>query len=129
MNYLKKEINKLLPYSLFFGAIGGVLLILVNNVLTPNVLLISLVYAAGVGIGVYLLNNMRYRKDTTSSILYGYMVFLVMTLISFVDTIMNASHSFKNPMFEKFWVFALICVGVLVVSAGVSILANRRPVS
>jgi len=129
MNYLKKEMNKLLPFSLLFGAIGGVLLILVNNLMIPNIIAISAVYAAGVGGAVYLLNNMRYRKDTTSSILYGYMVFLVMTVISLVDTLMNANGSMHNPLFEKVWFFAVICIGVLVVAGGVSILTNRRTLS
>jgi drug/metabolite transporter (DMT)-like permease len=129
MNYLKKEMNKLLPFSLLFGAIGGVLLILVNNLMTPSILAISLVYTAGVGGSVYLLNNMRYRKDTPSSILYGYMVFLVMTLISLVDTLMSTNRSMHNPLFESVLFFALVCVGVLVVAGGVSILTNRRTLS
>lgn len=129
MNYLKKELNKLLPFSLLFGAIGGVLLILVNNLMTPSVLTLSVVYVITIGLSVFLLNSMRYRRDTTSSILYGYMIFAIMTLISFIDTLMNTGNNFYNPMFEKFWVFVAISVGVLFLSGIVSLFSTKRTLS
>jgi len=129
MDYLKKELNKLLPMALLYGAVGGVLLILVSNALAANVVSLAIIYALVVGGGVYLLNKKRYRKDTMSSVLYGYLIYTIMTLISFVDTLMNASHNFYNPIFEKFWAFMIIFVGVLLVSIGSAALIRKDSVS
>lgn len=125
MDYLKKELNKLLPMALLYGALGGVLLILISNVLSTNVVSFALTYAVVVGGGVYLLNKKRFRKDTISSVLYGYLIYAVMTAISFIDTVLNASQHFYNPLFEHFWTFLTIFVGVLLVSIIIAALFKR----
>ncbi|MCG8573868.1 MAG: hypothetical protein MI810_03195 [Flavobacteriales bacterium] len=129
MNYLKKEFNRLFPFSLVIGVIGGVLLILVNNLLSSKVLPILAVYALTIGCGVYLLNRMRYRKDTKSSVLYGYLLYAIMTVISFLDTLMNTNHFFHNPLFEQLWIFALIFFGVSIVSLLVTALFKGKILS
>jgi hypothetical protein len=126
MSYMKREFTKLLPFALLFGALGGILLILANNLLTPSLTVVSLTYVIGIGSGVYILNNMRFRKDTVSSVLYGYMVYSVMTLISFVDMTMNANSAIKHPMFENLWAFFGISAGVLLLSGLVSMLTGRK---
>jgi hypothetical protein len=125
MDYLKKELNKLMPLALLYGAAGGVLLILISNLLTANVVSMAIAYALFVGGGVYLLNKKRYRKDTISSVLYGYLIFSIMTLISFIDTLMNANQAFYNPIFEQFWAFMVIFIGVLIVSISIAALFKR----
>ena len=125
MDYLKKELNKLLPLAMLLGAIGGVMLILISNLLTANVVSLAIVYACVVGGGVYYLNKKRFRRDTISSILYGYLIYTVMTLISFVDTLMNTKQSFYNPIFEQFWAFFVIFIGVLLISIGIAAMFKK----
>ncbi len=125
MDYLKKELNKLLPYALLIGAAGGILLILINNLMAANVISMAVVYAIVVGCGVYLLNRKRYRKDTISSVLYGYLIFAIMTGISYIDTLMNVNQAFYNPIFEQLSAFIAIFIGVLLVSISIAALFKR----
>ena len=129
MNYIKKELNKLLPYAVLYGALGGILLIIVNNVMGASVLGIALTYVATIGLGVFLLNSKRHRRDTKSSILYGYLIYAIMTVISYVDTIFNTNQTFYNPLFEKIWMFVLITGGVLFLSAAIAVLYKKKAIS
>lgn len=125
MNYIKKELNKLMPFALLYGALGGVMLILVNNLLSSSVLAVAFAYSITIGVSVYLLNNMRFRRDTKSSVLYGLLVFAVMTAISYVDTIMNTTANFENPMFDHLWLLGLMLIGVLFLSGAIAFLSKR----
>ena len=89
MQYLKREINKLLPLELLCGALGGVLLIIVANILEPGKLLMFLSYTMVIGFSVYILNKIRYKQDMLGSVLYGCIIYTVMTSIAFIDLIMN----------------------------------------
>lgn len=128
MQYLKKELNKILPLALLFGAIGGVLLIIVSNLFAPNQLTILLSYGLILGVSVYILNRLRYRKDTKSSVLYGYCVYAVMTLIAFLDMIMNTNPDFVNPIFENIVFFVAIMAAVLFISGSIPLLFRKREV-
>lgn len=129
MQYLKKELNKILPLALLFGAIGGVLLIIVSNLFAPNQLTILLSYGLILGVSVYILNRLRYRKDTKSSVLYGYCVFAVMTLIAFLDMIMNTNPDFVNPIFENIVFFVAILAAVLFISGSIPLLFRKSEAS
>lgn len=129
MDYLKKELNKFLPLALLFGAIGGVLLILVANLLEPTKIILMLSYAMITVISVYVLNRMRYRKEVGGSLLYGFVVFVVMTMIAFIDVQMNANPNFYNPIFEQVSFFILILAGTFVLSGAVVYLFRRQLIS
>jgi hypothetical protein len=129
MQYLKKELNKILPLALLFGAIGGILLIAVSNLFEPSKLAILFTYGLVLGGSVYYLNSIRYRKDTKSSVLYGYCVYAVMTLIAFIDMMMNANPDFVNPIFENIVFFVSLLATVLFISGAVSLLFKKRTVS
>jgi hypothetical protein len=129
MQYLKKELNKILPLALLFGAIGGVLLIIVSNLFEPNMLAILVSYGIILSVSVYILNTIRYRKDTKSSVLYGYCVYAVMTFIAFLDMIMNANPDFVNPIFENIAFFVALLAAVLFISGAVSLMFKRNVVS
>lgn len=129
MQYLKKELNKILPLALLFGAIGGVLLIVISNLLVPSEIAILLVYGAILTASVYVLNRIRYRKDTKSSVLYGYCVFTVMTLIAFLDMIMNANPDFVNPVFESITLFLIVFATVLLISSAIPLMFRESEVS
>ena len=129
MQYLKREINKILPLALLCGALGGVLLIMVNNLLMPGKLTILLSYALVVGISVYVLNRIRYKREIVGSILYGYIVYAVMTLIAFLDLIMNTTANMSNPLFDQIWFFAMIFIGVLFLSGSIVLLFKRKAMS
>jgi hypothetical protein len=129
MQYLKKELNKILPLALLFGAIGGILLIAVSNLFEPSKLAILFTYGLVLGGSVYYLNSIRYRKDTKSSVLYGYCVYAVMTLIAFIDMMMNANPDFVNPIFENIVFFVSLLATVLFISGAVSLLFKERTVS
>jgi hypothetical protein len=129
MHYLKKELNKILPLALLFGAIGGVLLIIFTNLIVASSPVIVLLYGIVLSASVLILNKYRYRKDTKSSILYGYVVFIVMTCIAFIDMSMNADPHFVNPVFESLGLFITIMVTVPVFAGVVSIMFGRKVVS
>ena len=129
MQYLKRELNKVLPLALLFGAIGGVLLIAVSNLFEPSKLAILFTYGLVLGGSVYYLNSIRFRKDTKSSVLYGYCVYAVMTLIAFLDMIMNANPDFVNPIFENIAFFVSLLATVLFISGAVSLMFKKKAIS
>lgn len=129
MDYLKKELNKFLPLALLFGAIGGVLLILVSNLLEPNKFSLLISYAMITVVSVYALNRMRYRKEVGGSLIYGFVVFLVMTVIAYLDVQLNANPNFYNPLFEQGGFFILILSGTFVLSGTVVYLFKRQLIS
>lgn len=129
MQYLKRELNKVLPLALLFGAIGGVLLIAVSNLFEPSKLAILFTYGLVLGGSVYYLNSIRFRKDTKSSVLYGYCVYAVMTLIAFLDMIMNANPDFVNPIFENIAFFVSLLATVLFISGAVSLLFKKKAIT
>ncbi|MCB9224993.1 MAG: hypothetical protein R2780_05145 [Crocinitomicaceae bacterium] len=129
MQYLKRELNKILPLALLCGAIGGVLLIAVSNLFEPNKLAILFTYGIVLTASVYYLNTVRFRKDTKSSVLYGYAVYTVMTIIAFLDMIMNANPDFVNPIFENIAFFVALLASVLFVSGAVSLMFKKRVIS
>lgn len=126
MEYLKKELNKLLPLALLFGAGGGVLLILLGNVLYSEAWSYLVTYALVIGVSVYSLNRMRYKKEILSSVLYGYCVFFVMTLIAWFDMILNADPNFISPVFEKLSFFVALVVSVFLIATSIATLFKRR---
>jgi hypothetical protein len=129
MDYLKKELNKLFPLALLFGAIGGVLLILVANVFEPGKLNLLSSYISVVGGSVYVLNRMRYKKELIGSVLYGFLVYSVMTSIAYLDLLMNANPHYSNPLFEQFGFFAMIFVGTILLSGAIVLLFRKQLIS
>ena len=126
MDYLKKELNKLLPLALLFGAAGGVLLILLGNVLFSEKWTYLLTYALVIGVSVYILNRIRYKKEILSSVLYGYCIFFVMTLIAWLDMVLNADPNFSSPVFEKLSFFVALLVSVFLIASSIAALFKRR---
>ncbi|MBK6951371.1 MAG: hypothetical protein IPO32_02570 [Crocinitomicaceae bacterium] len=126
MEYLKKELNKLLPLALLFGAVGGVLLIILGNVFFSEQWSYLLTYILVIGLSVYLLNRMRFKKEIMSSVIYGYAVFFVMTLIAWVDMVLNADPNFISPVFEQISFFAALVVSVFLIAASIATLFKRR---
>jgi hypothetical protein len=126
MEYLKKELNKLLPLALLFGAAGGVLLIILGNVFFSDEWSYLLAYVLVIGLSVYLLNRMRYKKEIMSSVLYGYAVFFVMTTIAWFDMMLNADPNFISPIFEQISFFAALVVSVFLIAASIATLFKRR---
>ena len=126
MDYLKKELNKLLPLSLLFGAIGGVLLILLGHVFESAAWSYLLTYVLVTGVSVYILNRIRFKKEILSSVLYGYCVFFVMTIIAFLDMIMNADPDFIPPVFQQTRIFITLFVSVFLIATLVASLFKRR---
>lgn len=126
MEYLKKELNKLLPLALLFGAAGGVLLIILGNVFFSEAWSYLVTYILVIGLSVYLLNRMRFKKEIMSSVLYGYAVFFVMTLIAYFDMVLNADPNFISPIFEKISFFAALVVSVFLIAASIAALFKRR---
>lgn len=126
MEYLKKELNKLLPLALLFGAAGGVLLIILGNVFFAEEGPYLLTYILVIGLSVYLLNRMRFKKEIMSSVLYGYAVFFVMTIIAWIDMVLNADPNFISPIFEKISFFAALVVSVFLIAASIATLFKRR---
>ena len=129
MQYLKKELHKLLPLALLFGAIGGVLLIIFTNLVAASAPMILLLHGIVMTSSVFILNKHRYRKDTKSSILYGYLVCAVMMTISFADLVMNADPNFVNPVFESLGLFVAILVSVPLFSGVVAMMFKRNVIS
>ncbi|MFT4600130.1 MAG: hypothetical protein ACI857_000300 [Arenicella sp.] len=126
MQYLKNELNKILPLALLFGAIGGILLIVVTNLLEPSMVSILVSYGLIIGSSVYILNRMRYKNEMKGSVLYGYCVYLVMTAIAYVDTVMNANADFVNPIFENLAFFIALLAAVLFFSGSIALLFKRK---
>ncbi len=126
MEYLKKELNKLLPLALLFGAVGGVLLIILGNVFFSEQWSYLLTYILVIGLSVYLLNRMRFKKEIMSSVIYGYAVFFVMTLIAWIDMVLNADPNFISPVFEQISFFAALVVSVFLIAASIATLFKRR---
>ncbi|MEX1000702.1 MAG: hypothetical protein WDZ35_01160 [Crocinitomicaceae bacterium] len=126
MQYLKKELNKILPLALLFGAIGGVLLIACTNLFTPGKFGVFTVYLFVICLSVYVLNRLRFKKEVKSSVLYGYCVYAVMTLIAYVDVIMNANPDFVNPVFENGMLFAGILATVMLLAFLVTYLFKKQ---
>jgi len=129
MDYLKRELNRLLPLALLFGAFGGVLLIIAGNVFEANKLILTLSYIVMITLSVYSLNRMRYRKEVKGSLLYGFIVYAVMTIIAYLDLLMNADRNFINPLFEHFGFFSLIFFGSFAISGTVVYLFRRQVIS
>ena len=125
MHYLKREIQKILPKALLFGAIGGVLLIIIANLLAASAPMILLMYGLVLSVSVYILNRQRFRKDTKSSVLYGYCVFAVMTFIAYLDMAMNTDPNFVNPVFESLGFLLGLILLVPIFSGAVAILFKR----
>lgn len=126
MDYLRKELNKLLPLALLCGAVGGVMLIILGNVLFSGIWAYALTYILVIGISVYALNRLRYKKEVMSSVLYGYCVFIVMTAIAYMDVLMNADPNFTSPIFERVSFFALLVILVFMIAAFITTLFKRR---
>lgn len=126
MEYLKKELNKLLPLALLFGAVGGVLLIILGNVFFSEQWSYLLTYILVIGLSVYLLNRMRFKKEIMSSVIYGYAVFFVMTLIAWIDMVLNADPNFISPVFEQISFFAALVISVFLIAASIATLFKRR---
>lgn len=126
MDYLKKELNKLLPLALLFGAAGGVLLIILGNVLFAEQWTYLLTYAVVIGTSVYSLNRIRFKKEIFSSVLYGYCVFFVMTLIAWFDMVLNADPNFRSPVFEQLSFFVALVVSVFLIATSIATLFKRR---
>ena len=129
MQYLKREINRLLPLALLCGALGGILLIAVANILEPGKVAMFISYMLVIGLSVYVLNKMRYRKEILGSIIYGYIIYSVMTVIAFIDLLMNTQKDMVNPMFDQVWFFVTIFFGVLLLSGAISFLFKRNVLS
>jgi len=126
MQYLKKELNKILPLALLFGAIGGILLIIVSNLMEPSMISILIAYGVIIGLSVYILNRLRFKNELKGSVLYGYCVYLVMTMIAFLDMIMNAKADFVNPIFENVAFFVALLAAVLFFSGSIALLFKRK---
>lgn len=126
MDYLKKELNKILPLALLFGAIGGVLLIVVSNLFVANLFSVLISYILIISASVYILNKMRYRKELKGSLLYGSCVYLVMTAIAFLDMIMNTNPDFVNPMFENMLFFVTILATAVFFSGSIAFLFKKN---
>lgn len=129
MQYLKKEINKILPLAMLCGALGGILLIVVNNLLEPGKLAVVLSYVLVIGVSVYILNKMRYKKEVIGSIIYGYIVYSVMTLIAYIDLLMNTKPDIHNPLFDQVWFFITVFIGVMFLSGAIVFLFKRKVIS
>lgn len=129
MDYLKKELNKLLPLALLFGAFGGVLLIILGNVFNADQFSYLIMYSLVTASSVYLLNRIRYKKEIKSSILYGYCVFGVMTTIAFLDMIFNADPQFSSPIFEQAGFFLTLIIAVFLIAALIPTLFKRRVIA
>ena len=126
MQHLKSELNKILPLALFCGAIGGILLIIVSNLLNPSMISILVSYGLIIGLSVYVLNRLRFENEMKGSVLYGYIVYLVMTGIAYIDTIMNTQADFVNPIFENVAFFIAILAAVLFFSGSTALLFKRK---
>lgn len=126
MDYLKKELNKLLPLALLCGAIGGVLLILLGNVFESAAWSYLVTYVLVTGASVYVLNRIRFKKEILSSVLYGYCVFFVMTVIAFLDMIMNADPDFIPPVFQQAGIFITLFISVFLIATLIASLFKRR---
>jgi len=129
MDYLKREINRLLPLALLFGAFGGVLLIIAGNVFEANKLVMVLSYIVMLTLSVYSLNRMRYKKEVKGSLLYGFIVYAVMTIIAYIDLLMNADRNFINPLFEQLGFFCIIFFGSFLISGTIVYLFRRQVIS
>jgi hypothetical protein len=69
---------------------------------------------------------MRFKKEIMSSVIYGYAVFFVMTLIAWVDMVLNADPNFISPVFEQISFFAALVVSVFLIAASIATLFKRR---
>lgn len=126
MDYLKKELNKILPLALLFGAIGGVLLIVVSNLFIASLFSVLISYILIISTSVYILNKMRYRKELKGSLLYGSCVYLVMTTIAYLDMIMNTNPDYVNPMFESLLFFVTILLTAVFFSGSIAFLFKKN---
>ena len=129
MHYLRKELNKILPLALLFGAIGGVILIAVTNVLSSNMLSIFALYALIVSVSLYVLNHMKYKHEFKCSLLYGYCVFAMVTLIAFIDLMMNTNPHFINPLFENMVLFWATFASVGLIALSITYLFKKKIIS
>src|SRR5690606_38992914 len=129
MDYLRKELNKFLPLALLFGAIGGVLLIVVGNVFEPNKLSLLVSYSTIISISVYSLNRMRYKKEITGSMLYGFLVYSFMTFIAYIYLLMNTFPNFTTSLFEQIGFSVLIFFGTFAISGIIVYLFQKRLIS
>lgn len=126
MEYLKKELNKLLPLAMLFGAIGGVLLIILGNVFFSDKWTYLITYIAVIGLGVFILNAIRFKKEILSSVLYGYCIFFVMTTIAWFDMQLNADPNFTTPVFDKVGFFLTLFISVFCSASLITFLFKRR---
>jgi hypothetical protein len=69
---------------------------------------------------------MRFKKEIMSSVLYGYAIFFVMTLIAYFDMVLNADPNFISPIFEKISFFAALVISVFLIAASIATLFKRR---
>ena len=126
MLYVKRKLNKILPLALFFGAIGGVLLIIVSNLFVPSQLSILLAYGFIITLSVYVLNRIQFQNELKGSVLCGFCVYLVMTFIAYIDMIMNANPDFVNPIFENITFFTALFTSVLFFSISITFLYKNK---
>ncbi|OIQ36834.1 MAG: hypothetical protein BM555_01925 [Crocinitomix sp. MedPE-SWsnd] len=92
----------------------------------PSMISILITYGAIIGLSVYILNRLRYKNELKGSVLYGYCVYLVMTMIAFLDMIMNAKADFVNPIFENVAFFVALLAAVLFFSGSIALLFKRE---
>lgn len=118
----KKEIQKILPLALLFGTIGGILLIIACNNWSGRYINILLTYSLVIGGSVYLLNRFRLRHGLKSTLLYGYIVYTVMTLVGFFDLFMNAQTSLNHSSAETLPLLIIPIVLVAICSGFISLL-------
>ena len=80
-------------------------------------------------LSVYSLNRMRYKKEVKGSLLYGFIVYAVMTIIAYLDLLMNADRNFINPLFEQLGFFSIIFFGSFIISGTIVYLFRRQVIS
>ena len=113
MKFLRNEIPKTLPYAILFGVIGGVLLIIANNVFDPSAYINLAVYMlTGVSATIYVLKN-RTKKEIGGSICLATELFALMTFIAFLDFAMNANKNFTNPLFDNAVLLPVVLVSLI----------------
>lgn len=118
----KKEIQKILPLALLFGTIGGILLIITCNNWSARYINILVTYTLVIGGSVYLLNRFRLRHGLKSTLLYGYIVYTVMTLVGFFDLFMNTQTSLNHSSMENLPLFIIPIILVAICSGFISLL-------
>ncbi|MCH2232641.1 MAG: hypothetical protein MK078_00205 [Crocinitomicaceae bacterium] len=125
MKFLKNEIPKTLPYAILFGVIGGVLLIVANNVFDPSPWINLAVYMlTGVTATIYVLKN-RTKKEIRGSICLTTELFALMTFIAFLDFALNANKNFTNPLFDNALLLPIVLISLLGLDAFLTVSFRR----